>query len=201
MDIISNPSIPHGGAMVARFLEELHGRGLAHEELQQHPLSSIEAGLPHYIRETTLQDMAAGATPLDQAPISGMRYLLRGPLDVAGAVDLALTAGGTDATRVAGLIGGEQIHRLNQALRRLDEHSANYRAELSLLRCRGLDLEALLLSSPGQETLVFPLLTGGPSLKGHVYKEAEYRKALQHEAQRALKQFGADGDGENASEG
>lgn len=201
MNITQNPSLPHGGAHVARFLEELHGRSLAPEELQQHPLSAIEAGLPHYIRETSLQAVATGNLPLDQAEVTGMRYLLRGPLDLAAAIDLALTAGASDVARVAALIHGEQIRRLDQALHQVEAHQASYSAELSLLRCRGLNLEALLLSSPERETLVFPLLTGTPPLKGQVYKESDYRNALLPEAQRALAQYNAAGGGEAAVEG
>lgn len=187
MKITPNPRVPAGGSVLRAYLAELHEGGIAPDGLQNSSLDAIEAGLPHYVRDISLDELAAGGADLGAAAITGVRYLLRGEEGLCAAADLGLAPDHKHVDRVKALISGVHIKRLEQSLDQVERYASTQEAEMSLVHCRGINLDVLLLHPRNGDKLVFPLLNGAPSLKGHVYLEREFLDAVQPEARRALK--------------
>lgn len=192
MKIMQKKGLPDADRLIRELVHGAHDQGLLQSELQEAALSEIESGMPHEIREISLRDLAEGKG-LDHAVVTGLRYLIRSGQTPSAAVDLGTGAIDDDDQgdiEIDALVEGEQIRRVGQTLKRIEAHASPNVPEdgvLSLLRCRGLNLEVLVMESEGGgKAQLFPLLPGLAPLKERVYSELAFRKAIQPEARRVL---------------
>lgn len=194
MKIIPDEHLPNGEPQVMALVTEALAQSVAPPSLKRFAPSSISADTPHAILEIGLQALAEGQR-LAHAQNTGVRYLLRGAktqVAVAAVADVGLDKLGTAVNRVTALTAGDGMTGLSEALARIAAYPSPdtaASATLSLLRCRGLNLQALVLTpkhDPGNKML-FPFAATLPSLKGGAYAEVAFFNALLPEARRVLK--------------
>jgi len=195
MKIIPNDGLPSGQTQVMALVAEALAQTIAPPSLQRFAVSAISADTPHAILEISLQDLADGQG-LAKATRTGMRYLLRGAkaqVAVAAVADVGFNKAGNAVNRVKSLTGGEGLNRLGEALARAAAYPSPDTAttvELSLLRCRGVNVEALVLApESGGEATLFPFIGNVGSLKGSAYTETAFFDALRPEARRVRNAF------------
>ncbi|AJC46685.1 hypothetical protein [Xanthomonas sacchari] len=196
MNIIPDDRLPDAQPLVMALVADALAQSLAPASLQGVAVSAITADTPHAILEIALQDLADGHG-LDKAVRTGMRYLLRrgkNQVAVAAAVDVGFNQAGTAPNRTKSLSAGDGMTPLGEALARAVAYAppgatANADAELSLLRCRGVNVQALVLvPESGGEATVFPFVGMQASKSGH-YTEKAFFDALRPQALRARRVF------------
>lgn len=193
MKIMQKHNLPAVDHLVRNLVQGAHDQGLLSSDLQDVALSDIESGMLHEIREISLHDLAEGGGFQHAVP-TGLRCLLRSGRTTSAAVDLDTGTVHDDGdVEIEGLVEGDQIRHVGQTLQRINAHSPSSGGDagvLSLLRCRALNLEVLVMEPEGGgKPLVFPLLPGLAPLKERVYSELAFRKAIQPEARRVLAEY------------
>lgn len=208
MKIMYHPRLPKAERLILDLVRDAHDQQLLPAELQSLSLPAIEMGRPHLVREISLRDLAAGAD-LDDAEVAGVRYLLRDGRTTSAAVDLAVDGDGPDelsvdaadrSASIQALVSGEHVHRVDRILQRIEAPATKgaRMSALSLLRCRGLNVDALVLEPiGGGEAQIFPLHHGPAPLRERAYDERAFFDALQPEAERVLDQYARDRSGES----
>ncbi|MET0549128.1 MAG: hypothetical protein ABW002_07655 [Xanthomonas sp.] len=194
MNIIPDDRLPDAQPMVMALVADALAQSLAPASLRGVAASAITADTPHPIMDIALHDLAAGHG-LDKAVRTGMRYLLRrgkNQVAVAAVADVGFNQSGTAPNRVKSLSAGEGMTWLGEALARATDHASTgavVNAELSLLRCPGINVQALVLvPESGGEATVFPFV-GMQASKGGPLTASAFFDALRPHALRAQRAF------------
>ncbi|WOS41153.1 hypothetical protein [Xanthomonas rydalmerensis] len=195
MKIVPNPNLPDATAQVVALVADALAAAVAPPGLQGVSAEQIGIETPHAILELALQDLADGRG-LDSATRTGLRYLLRNPKAadaIAAVADVGIGRSNPAALWVKSLSHGAWSSRLASALARMAAYPAPETAgsvELALLRCRGVNVEALVaLPTAGGHAMVFPFISAVPAVQGGAYRESAFFDALWPEARRAQRVF------------
>lgn len=194
MKIVPNQSLPAAQPQVMALVAEALANSVAPPGLQGLRAEQVVTDTPHAILDLSLQDLANGQG-LGSATRAGIRYLLRNPKTpdaVAAVADVAIGRSDGAPLWVKSLSHGDWSSRLTSALARIVAYpapGAGGSVELALLRCRGVNVEALVALPVGGEAMVFPFIGTVPAVQGGAYRASAFFDALWPEARRAQQAF------------